>query len=63
MIELEKLSNHIDNWEVTILLADKYRGLEKYDESINLYTRVIEKNNIENKLPILYSRGIAYEDK
>ncbi len=62
VIELEKLSkSYPDNWEVTILLADKYRGLEKYDESINLYTRVIEKNNIENKLPILYSRGIAYE--
>ncbi len=60
--ELERLSSsYPDNWEVTLLLADKYRGLEKYDKSINLYTRVIEKNNIENKLPILYSRGIAYE--
>ena len=60
--ELKKLSqSYPENWEVKLLLADKLRALEKYKESIDLYTSVIENNLIDNKLPVLYSRGIAHE--
>ena len=60
--ELKSLSqSYPNNWEIKLLLADKFRSLEKYQESIDLYSSVIDNNLIDNKLPVLYSRGIAYE--
>ena len=59
---LEELTkNHPKNWELKILLADIYRIDEKYKESINLYSQIIDDVLDENKWSIFYSRGIAYE--
>ena len=61
-ILLENLSkNHPKNWELKILLADIYRVDKKYNESIDLYSQIIEDVLAENKWSIFYSRGIAYE--
>ena len=49
------------NWQITLLLADKLRSQKKFKESIELYSKVIENESVENKFSILYSRGIAYE--
>ena len=49
------------NWQITLLLADKLRSQKKFKESIELYSKVIENELVENKFAILYSRGIAYE--
>ncbi|MDC2965628.1 tetratricopeptide repeat protein [Alphaproteobacteria bacterium] len=49
------------NWQITLLLADKLRSQKKFKESIELYSKVIENESVENKFAILYSRGIAYE--
>ena len=60
--ELEKISNNFpNNWEVRLLLADKYRNNKEYNASINLYTSVINNEIVIEKWPVLYSRGIAYE--
>lgn len=57
----ELINNHPKNWELKILLADIYRTEKNYDESINLYSQIIENVFDENKWSIFYSRGIAYE--
>ena len=57
----ELIKNHPKNWELKILLADIYRTEKNYDESINLYSQIIENVFDENKWSIFYSRGIAYE--
>ena len=57
----ELINNHPKNWELKILLADIYRTEKNYDESINLYSQIIENVLDENKWSIFYSRGIAYE--
>ena len=57
----ELINNHPKNWELKILLADIYRTEKNYDESINLYSQIIEDVLDENKWSIFYSRGIAYE--
>ena len=49
------------NWQITLLLADRLRSQKKFKESIELYSNVIENELVENKFPVLYSRGIAYE--
>ena len=59
---LEELTkNHPKNWELKILLADIYRIDKKYNESIILYSQIIDSVLDENKWSIFYSRGIAYE--
>ena len=57
----ELINNHPKNWELKILLADIFRTEKNYDESINLYSQIIENVFDENKWSIFYSRGIAYE--
>ena len=62
LVDLKKLTeNHPNNWQLTLLLADRYRSLKKYEDSINLYTNVIKNELVKNKFSILYSRGIGYE--
>jgi tetratricopeptide (TPR) repeat protein len=60
--ELRKLSeNYPKNWEIKILLADKYRSEKLFTESIKLYSQIIENEPFQNKWSIFYSRGIAFE--
>ena len=62
LADLQDLSKTFpNNWQITLLLADKLRSKKKYKESIELYSSVIENELVENKFAILYSRGIAYE--
>ncbi len=50
-----------ENWEIKLLLADKLRSIEKYEESILLYSAAINNDSILDKWVVFYSRGIAYE--
>ncbi len=60
--ELKVLAkNFPENWEIKLLLADKLRASEKYDESISLYSDVIKSDSIDDRWVVFYSRGIAYE--
>ncbi len=60
--ELEILAKKFpENWEIKLLLADKFRSTEKYNESILLYSDVIGNDSIVDKWVVFYSRGIAYE--
>ena len=62
LADLQDLSKTFPkNWQITLLLADKLRSKKKYQESIELYSNVIENELVENRFAILYSRGIAYE--
>ena len=60
--ELKKLlKDYPKNWEIKILLADKYRSKKLFTESIKLYSQIIENESFQNKWSIFYSRGIAFE--
>jgi len=60
--ELKKLlEDYPKNWEIKILLADKYRSEKLFTESINLYSQILENEKFENRWSIFYSRGIAFE--
>ena len=60
--ELKKLlDNYPKNWEVKILLADKYRSKKLFSESIRLYSQIIDNESFKDKWSIFYSRGIAFE--
>ncbi len=60
--ELKKLlEDYPKNYEIKILLADKYRSKKLFTESIKLYSQIIENEPFQNKWSIFYSRGIAFE--
>ena len=60
--ELKKLLEvYPKNYEIKILLADKYRSKKLFTESIKLYSQIIENEPFQNKWSIFYSRGIAFE--
>ncbi len=47
--------------EMKVLLADKLRRLERYNEAIKIYSEIINEDKLSPNWNILYSRGIAYE--
>ena len=60
--ELKKLlEDYPKNYEIKILLADKYRSKKLFTESIKLYSQIIDNEPFQNKWSIFYSRGIAFE--
>jgi len=60
--ELKKLlDDYPKNWEIKILLADKYRSNKLFSESISLYSQIIDNESFKDKWSIFYSRGIAFE--
>ncbi len=57
----ETIKNYPERDELKILLADKLRRLEKFDQAIKIYSELINNNNYESNSNIFYSRGISYE--
>ena len=55
------LKNYPEKIELKILLADKLRRLENFDQAIKIYSEIIENSSYEPDSNIFYSRGISFE--
>ncbi len=55
------LREYPDKMEMKILIADKFRKLEKYSKAIKIYSEIIGKEDNSKNWNVLYSRGISYE--
>ena len=56
------ISNYPDNNSIVVLLADLYRSETQYDKAIELYSKIINKDKLNNELWLMYyMRGICYE--
>ncbi len=47
--------------EMKVLLADKFRKMEKYDKAIEIYSEILNDKKSSSDWNVLYSRGISYE--
>ena len=62
ILDLKKfIQTYPDKIEMKILLANKYRKLEKYEKAIKIYSEIIKNKSIPANWNIFYSRGISYE--
>ena len=55
------LKNYPERIELKILLADKLRRLENFNQAIEIYSEIIDNRNYQPDSNIFYSRGISFE--